>query len=96
MDLLKVAANIKTGETALGIELGSTRIKAVLVNYDCQTIASGSYGWENALRDSVWTYSLDSGLLCPAGRRRAEPLPRAADAHRFYRRQRHDARLPGL
>ena len=59
MDLLKVAANIKTGETALGIELGSTRIKAVLVNYDCQTIASGSYGWENALRDGVWTYSLD-------------------------------------
>ena len=42
MDLLKVSANIKNGETALGIELGSTRIKAVLVNYDCQTIAAGS------------------------------------------------------
>lgn len=59
MDLLNVAASIKNGETALGIELGSTRIKAVLVDAECRTIAAGSYGWENAFCDGIWTYSLD-------------------------------------
>ena len=49
MELLKNAACVQAGETALGIELGSTRIKAVLVNKNCETLASASYEWENQL-----------------------------------------------
>lgn len=47
------------GKTALGIEFGSTRIKAVLVNEDNTPIASGSYDWENRLENNIWTYSLE-------------------------------------
>ncbi|WP_033580152.1 xylulokinase [Priestia aryabhattai] len=49
---------IAKGKTSLGIELGSTRIKAVLINERFETIASGSYEWENLLEDSFWTYKL--------------------------------------
>ena len=42
----------------LGIELGSTRIKAVLLDKQHRPVASGSYAWENELIDGVWTYSL--------------------------------------
>ena len=42
----------------LGIELGSTRIKGVLIDENHQVVASGSYGWENDLTDGVWTYEL--------------------------------------
>lgn len=59
MDLKEIAAQIAAGKTALGIELGSTRIKAVLVNDQCSTIASGSYTWENKLKDGIWTYELE-------------------------------------
>ena len=45
--------------TVLGIELGSTRIKAVLVDKDHRPIASGSHEWENRLVDGIWTYSMD-------------------------------------
>lgn len=48
---------IINGETALGIELGSTRIKAVLVDANHTPIASGSYEWENQLENGIWTYS---------------------------------------
>lgn len=47
------------GKTALGIELGSTRIKAVLIGDDYTTLASGSVAWENRLEDGFWTYHLD-------------------------------------
>ena len=50
---------IKNGNTALGIEFGSTRIKAVLIADDHTTIASGGYDWENQYKDSIWTYSLE-------------------------------------
>jgi sugar (pentulose or hexulose) kinase len=50
---------IESGKTALGIELGSTRIKAVLINEKNQPIASGSHEWENRLVGNVWTYSLE-------------------------------------
>ncbi len=56
---------ILSGKTALGIEFGSTRIKAVLVGEDNTPIASGSHTWENKYENGVWTYSLDdiwSGL----------------------------------
>ena len=48
-----------TIHTSLGIELGSTRIKAVLVDQQYRCIARGEYIWENQLRDGIWTYSLD-------------------------------------
>ncbi|MDR0388346.1 MAG: FGGY-family carbohydrate kinase [Treponema sp.] len=47
------------GKTFLGIELGSTRIKAVLINENFDPVASGNHDWENRLLDGVWTYSLD-------------------------------------
>ena len=50
---------IMTGQTALGIEFGSTRIKAVLVDEKNVPIASGSHEWENRLVDNIWTYTLD-------------------------------------
>ncbi len=50
---------ILSGKTALGIELGSTRIKAVLIGEDNSPIASGGYGWENQYKDGVWTYSIE-------------------------------------
>ena len=50
---------IAEGKTALGIEFGSTRIKAVLVTENHVPIASGSHEWENRLEGNIWTYSLD-------------------------------------
>lgn len=50
---------IESGKTVLGIEFGSTRIKAVLIGEDHKPIASGSYGWENQYENGIWTYSLD-------------------------------------
>ena len=52
-------AIIESGKTALGIEFGSTRIKAVLIDGSFKPIASGSYSWENQLIDGFWTYSLE-------------------------------------
>ncbi|MEE3895491.1 FGGY-family carbohydrate kinase [Priestia megaterium] len=49
---------IAKGKTSLGIELGSTRIKAVLIDENFETVASGSYEWENLLEDGFWTYNL--------------------------------------
>ncbi|HEY5879800.1 MAG TPA: FGGY-family carbohydrate kinase [Nakamurella sp.] len=51
---------IAVGRTALGIELGSTRIKAVLIGEDHEPLAVGSHGWENQFVDRRWTYSLES------------------------------------
>ncbi len=51
--------NILAGQTSLGVEFGSTRIKAVLIGADHTPIASGSYDWENQLVDNIWTYALD-------------------------------------
>lgn len=50
---------IENGKTALGIEFGSTRIKAVLIGADHTPLASGSHEWENRYENGVWTYSLD-------------------------------------
>lgn len=46
----------------LGLELGSTRIKAVLIDEDHRPIASGSYAWENVMEEGVWTYHMDDVL----------------------------------
>lgn len=48
------------GETSLGIEFGSTRIKAVLIDRHFNTIASGSFEWENQLKDGYWTYDQET------------------------------------
>ena len=50
---------IESGKAVLGIEFGSTRIKAVLVDDQNNPIASGSHEWENQLVDNIWTYSID-------------------------------------
>lgn len=50
---------IASGKSVLGIEFGSTRIKAVLVDETNQPIASGAHDWENRLENGIWTYSLD-------------------------------------
>lgn len=55
---LHIKEAITKGETSLGIEFGSTRIKAVLIDHSFGTIASGSYEWENRLEDGFWTYNL--------------------------------------
>ncbi len=49
---------IRSGEAILGIELGSTRIKASLITPDTTPLASGWSGWENRLRDGLWTYDM--------------------------------------
>ena len=54
-----IKSNIEQGLTTLGIEFGSTRIKAVLVDEDRKPIASGAHDWENRLENGVWTYTLD-------------------------------------
>jgi sugar (pentulose or hexulose) kinase len=50
---------IRAGRAALGIELGSTRIKASLIAPDATPLASGSHAWENRLENGVWTYSME-------------------------------------
>src|SRR3984893_2230614 len=50
---------IESGKTVLGIEFGSTRIKAVLIGEDQTPIASGSYDWENRYENGIWSYSLE-------------------------------------
>lgn len=56
---------IENGSAVLGLEFGSTRIKAVLTDRDGKVLAVGSHAWENSLVDGVWTYPFDeivSGL----------------------------------
>ncbi|WP_322411288.1 xylulokinase [Microbacterium invictum] len=73
---------IRAGRTALGIELGSTRIKACLIDADDpgRVLATGSHAWENRFEDRIWTYALDdvwTGL-------RAAYADLVADAERRY------------
>jgi sugar (pentulose or hexulose) kinase len=53
------AGTIGEGGGIVGIEFGSTRIKASLIDRDTAPLASGSHGWENQLVDGVWTYDID-------------------------------------
>lgn len=57
MNHVDVKEAITKGNISLGIEFGSTRIKAVLIDHRFETIASGSYEWENQLKDGFWTYN---------------------------------------
>lgn len=55
----KVKQMIEEGNGVIGIELGSTRIKAVLIGDDNVPIAAGAYDWENQHTDNLWTYNLE-------------------------------------
>ena len=59
LDRSDILEAIKSGKTVLGIEFGSTRIKAVLIGEDHAPIASGSHDWENRYENGVWTYHID-------------------------------------
>ena len=58
IDKSEVAAIIKKGEAVVGIEMGSTRIKSVLIGPDNNPLASGGHSWENSQVDGIWTYPL--------------------------------------
>lgn len=57
---LNAKQTIEAGKAILGIEFGSTRIKAVLIDQDNNPIAQGSHEWENQLVDGLWTYSIQA------------------------------------
>lgn len=59
MNDMTTTEKIISGNTYLGIEFGSTRIKAVLIDDTFEPIASGGFDWENRLENGIWTYSLD-------------------------------------
>ena len=54
MDIVK---QIESGKTSIGIEFGSTRIKAVMIGEDYSPIASGTHDWQNRLEGGIWTYT---------------------------------------
>ena len=93
---------IENGKTVLGVEFGSTRIKAVLIGEDHAPIASGSYDWENRYENGIWSYSLEdvwTGLQESYRKLSQEvlrELQRPAADHRCHWLQRHDARLSGV
>ena len=55
----EMKAFIESGKAVMGIELGSTRIKAVVIDGSFRVVAQGAHDWENSLVDGVWSYSLD-------------------------------------
>ena len=57
---LTAKQTIESGKAILGIEFGSTRIKAVLIDQENKPIAQGSHTWENQLVDGLWTYSVEA------------------------------------
>jgi sugar (pentulose or hexulose) kinase len=59
MDRNDIQKSIENGTTVLGVELGSTRIKAMLIGEDHAPLASGSHEWENKYENGIWTYSLE-------------------------------------
>jgi sugar (pentulose or hexulose) kinase len=58
--MMNAKETIESGKAILGIEFGSTRIKAVLIDQENKPIAQGSHEWENQLEDGLWTYSIDA------------------------------------
>ena len=57
LDVQNTKKMIEEGRAVLGIEFGSTRIKAVLINEQNEPVASGSHDWENRLDNGIWTYT---------------------------------------
>ena len=95
------AEAIQSGRAILGIELGSTRIKASLIAPDTTPLASGSHAWENQLKDGVWTYDMEDvwkGLAACYASLVDDVRARYSlelDDRRGHGRQRDDARLRG-
>ena len=58
----KIVSLLQSGKTSMGLEFGSTRIKAVLISEDGTVLASGGHDWHDELIDGVWTYSQDAIL----------------------------------
>lgn len=58
--MMDAKTTIKSGKAILGIEFGSTRIKAVLIDQENKPIAQGSHTWENQLVDGLWTYRIEA------------------------------------
>ena len=54
---------IENGNLTIGIEFGSTRIKAVAIDDKCQTLATGAFEWENTYQNGYWTYSMDDAWV---------------------------------
>ena len=70
MDCKAIKAAIESGKTSLGIEFGSTRIKAVLIGEDHAPLASGAHDWENRLENGVWTQKFQTAAaMTPSDRR---------------------------
>ena len=63
MGSIDIKEAIENGKTTMGIEFGSTRIKAVLITEDFVPVANGSHKWENRLENNIWTYSEITSLL---------------------------------
>ena len=59
MDKQSAKISILEGKTVLGIELGSTRIKGVLLDHNHEMLAQGGFSWENRLENGIWTYHMD-------------------------------------
>ena len=59
MENNRIKEFILGGNACLGLEFGSTRIKAVLIDGENKPIASGAYDWENSLDNGIWTYSIE-------------------------------------
>ena len=81
-------AAITEGRTALGIELGSTRIKAVLIGPDHAPLAVGSHDWQNQFVDRLWTYAIDDVCTHDGG-----PLAEGEFSDGEIRCPRHGARF---
>ena len=62
---MEIAQYIQEGKAVLGIEFGSTRIKAVLIGEQGEPLASGSHNWENRLEDGGHTMRRISGMVWP-------------------------------
>jgi len=58
----KFINDINNGNTYLGIELGSTVIKSILISSDYEIIGTGSFAWQNRLEDNLWTYHLEDAI----------------------------------
>ena len=92
-------SNFVPEKTALGIEFGSTRIKAVLIGPEHTPLAQGDYTWENQLHNGIWTYPLEQvwqGLQSAYAALAADVQQKYPDQGGLHWHFRHDARLPGL
>ena len=92
-------STIEAGKAILGIEFGSTRIKAVLIDQENKPIAQGSHTWENQLEDGLWTYSIEAiwaGVQDCYADLRSNVKSQYGIEIGSHRYQCHDARLHGF